>query len=130
MFGEMRPYVLHYFLVDDSIEIREVHKPNDGHDPFPVLLRRQRLPKDRNNVDCKFFYCLTGNDFISWYVVLKLSWLIYLSYDLASFPMIVMELTDHEVKEWFTPEDFAIGKTLFIYGRRVLIYDCDEFTKK
>nr|CAB3241327.1 EFHC1 [Phallusia mammillata] len=98
MFGEMRPYVLHYFLVDDSIEIREVHKPNDGHDPFPVLLRRQRLPKDRNNVD-------------------------------SSFPMIVMELTDHEVKQWFTPQDFAIGKTLFIYGRRVLIYDCDEFTK-
>ncbi|CAK8696625.1 unnamed protein product [Clavelina lepadiformis] len=98
MFGEMRPYVLHYFLVDDTIEIREVQKPNDGHDPFPVLLRRQRLPKNRSDIH-------------------------------SSFPMIVMELTDHEVKEWFNPQDFAIGKTLFIYGRRVLIYDCDDFTK-
>ena len=42
--------IMHYFLVDDSIEIREVHEPNDGHDPFPVLLRRQKLPKDRNAV--------------------------------------------------------------------------------
>jgi len=53
MFGEMRPFILHYFLVDDTIEIREVHKANDGRDPFPVLVRRQRLPKDRNDVACK-----------------------------------------------------------------------------
>jgi hypothetical protein len=32
-------------LVDDSIEIREVQKPNNGRDPFPILLRRQSLPK-------------------------------------------------------------------------------------
>lgn len=98
MFGEMRPFILHFFLVDDTIEIREVHKANDGHDPFPVLVRRQRMPKDRNNVA-------------------------------SSFPGIVMELTDNEVKEWFTPADFAIGKTLFVYGRKLLVYDCDEFTK-
>ena len=56
MFGEMRPFVLHYFLVDDTIEIREVHEPNDGRDPFPVLLRRQRLPVDRYNVECRYRY--------------------------------------------------------------------------
>jgi hypothetical protein len=32
-------------LVDDSIEVREVPKPNNGRDPFPILLRRQRLQK-------------------------------------------------------------------------------------
>ena len=36
---------MHYHLVDDSIEIREVQKPNSGRDPFPILLRRQTLPK-------------------------------------------------------------------------------------
>ena len=42
--------ILHYYLVDDSVEVREVHEPNDGRDPFPVLLRRQKLPKDRDAV--------------------------------------------------------------------------------
>ncbi len=36
---------MHYHLVDDSIEVREVQKPNNGRDPFPILLRRQSLPK-------------------------------------------------------------------------------------
>ena len=31
--------------MDDSIEVREVQKPNNGRDPFPILLRRQSLPK-------------------------------------------------------------------------------------
>jgi hypothetical protein len=31
--------------VDDSAEVREVQSPNNGRDPFPILLRRQQLPK-------------------------------------------------------------------------------------
>jgi len=39
------PYVIHYYLADDTVEIREVHHPNDGRDAFALLLRRQKLPK-------------------------------------------------------------------------------------
>lgn len=46
--------ILHYYLVDDTVEIREVHKPNDGRDPFPVLICRQKLAKNRDNVECKY----------------------------------------------------------------------------
>jgi hypothetical protein len=35
----------HYFLANDTVEIREVHFPNDGRDSFSVYLRRQRLPQ-------------------------------------------------------------------------------------
>ncbi|XP_026197308.1 EF-hand domain-containing protein 1 [Anabas testudineus] len=45
LFGDTKPVTIQYFLVDDTVEIREVHKPNSGRDPFPVLMRRQRLPK-------------------------------------------------------------------------------------
>jgi len=38
------PYIIHYFLADDSVEIREVHHPNDGRDAFPKLLQRSKLP--------------------------------------------------------------------------------------
>jgi len=47
----------------------------------------------------------------------------------SDFPLGAMEITDEEVKEYFSPVDFAIGKTIIIYGRRFLIYDVDNFTK-
>lgn len=45
MFGECRNYIIHYYLMDDTIDIREVHERNDGRDPFPLLMNRQRIPK-------------------------------------------------------------------------------------
>ena len=42
--SEDLPFVVHYYLADDTVEIRECHHPNDGRDSFPLLLRRQRLP--------------------------------------------------------------------------------------
>jgi len=44
------PYTVHYYLADDTIEIRECHHPNDGRDAFALLLRRQKLP-DRFDVN-------------------------------------------------------------------------------
>ena len=38
-------YILHYFLADDTLEIREVSLPNSGKDPFPVTVKRQKLPR-------------------------------------------------------------------------------------
>ena len=43
--SEDLPYVIHYYLADDTVEVREVHHPNDGRDPFSLLLRRQKLPQ-------------------------------------------------------------------------------------
>eukprot|EP00039_Didymoeca_costata_P014114 m.224231 g.224231 ORF g.224231 m.224231 type:complete len:552 (+) comp15948_c0_seq8:136-1791(+) len=54
MFGELRSFILHYYLVDDTIEIREVHPPNDGRDPFPILLNRQCVPRNFKNVPIDF----------------------------------------------------------------------------
>jgi len=98
MFGELRKFVIHYYLVDDTLEVREVHTANDGRDPFPILINRHRVPKDR--------------------------------YDVKSvFPGITMELTEQEIKEYLTPRDFSIGKTVIIYNRPFLIYEVDNFTK-
>lgn len=36
---------VHYFLSDDTIEVRSVHGPNSGRDPVPVMVKRGRIPK-------------------------------------------------------------------------------------
>ncbi|KAL4485443.1 hypothetical protein ABPG72_008311 [Tetrahymena utriculariae] len=44
VFSEI-PFFLHYYLADDTLEIREIHRQNSGRDPFPLYLKRQKLPK-------------------------------------------------------------------------------------
>ncbi|KAL0103394.1 hypothetical protein PUN28_017572 [Cardiocondyla obscurior] len=39
-------YRVMYFLADNTVAIREIHKPNDGKDPVAMLLKRMRVPKD------------------------------------------------------------------------------------
>ncbi|CAD8191366.1 unnamed protein product [Paramecium octaurelia] len=38
-------YILHYYLADDTIEIKEINSANSGRVPFPMMLRRQKLPR-------------------------------------------------------------------------------------
>ncbi len=98
MYGELRPFIIQYYLVDDTMEVREVHKPNDGRDPFPILIKRQKIPKDRYNVK-------------------------------SNFSAIYLELSDNEVKQYYKPADFGMGKTVNIFSRNFTVYDMDNFTK-
>ncbi|XP_067150955.1 EF-hand domain-containing protein 1 [Apteryx mantelli] len=70
MFGENRPYIIHYYLADDTVEVREIHKPNDGRDPFPVLIKRQRLPKTFVDKKKTFPSCvleISDQEVLEWY---------------------------------------------------------------
>lgn len=89
---------MHYYLVNDTVELREIHEPNDGHDPFPVLLARQKAPRNHADVPMEF-------------------------------PSSVLEKSDAEQPDVLSPADFAIGKVVNIFGRDLLLYDCDNFTK-
>eukprot|EP00397_Hematodinium_sp_SG-2012_P017611 GEMP01018017.1.p1 GENE.GEMP01018017.1~~GEMP01018017.1.p1 ORF type:complete len:716 (+),score=137.92 GEMP01018017.1:197-2344(+) len=42
---ERKPFVLFYYLADDTIMIREEFPPNCGRDAFPVFYRRARMPR-------------------------------------------------------------------------------------
>lgn len=50
MFGDPREMILHYFLADDTIEIREIMLPNAGRDAVPTFLHRCKLPKVVDNL--------------------------------------------------------------------------------
>ncbi|NWW89265.1 EFHC1 protein, partial [Rhynochetos jubatus] len=70
MFGENRPYIIHYYLADDTVEVREVYKQNDGRDPFPILMKRQRLPKTFVDKKKTFPSCvleISDQEVLEWY---------------------------------------------------------------
>ncbi|XP_054675408.1 EF-hand domain-containing protein 1 isoform X1 [Grus americana] len=70
VFGENRPYIIHYYLADDTVEIREVYRQNDGRDLFPVLIKRQRLPKTFVDKKKTFPSCvleISDQEVLEWY---------------------------------------------------------------
>lgn len=49
---EEKPYIMNYYLADNTVEIREIKVNNSGKDPYPYLLRKSKLSKKP-----KFSYC-------------------------------------------------------------------------
>ena len=41
----MREFILHYFLADDEIEVKEVIPENAGRDSLPMFLNKGKIPK-------------------------------------------------------------------------------------
>ncbi|KAH0569663.1 Flagella associated protein [Spironucleus salmonicida] len=46
-FGEVRNFIIQYFLADDNIQVLEDLPANCGRDPWPVFLRKQKVPRSR-----------------------------------------------------------------------------------
>ncbi|XP_004696414.1 EF-hand domain-containing protein 1 isoform X1 [Echinops telfairi] len=70
MFGECRSYIIHYYLMDDTVEIREIHERNNGRDPFPLLVNRQHLPKVLVENAKNFPQCvleISDQEVLEWY---------------------------------------------------------------
>ncbi|EAX87685.1 MGC84469 protein, putative [Trichomonas vaginalis G3] len=44
-FGDLRQFVIHYYLSDDTMEVLEVRHQNDGRDPVPSFVKRGQIPK-------------------------------------------------------------------------------------
>jgi hypothetical protein len=47
---ERRPFMILYFLADDTVEIREQYPLNCGRDNFPIFFRRAKMPRDVQEV--------------------------------------------------------------------------------
>lgn len=45
MEGGFNYFTLNYFLADSKVEVKELRYQNSGRDPFPLMLKRQKLPK-------------------------------------------------------------------------------------
>ncbi|XP_055611860.1 EF-hand domain-containing protein 1-like [Uranotaenia lowii] len=96
--GEKMTYKMYYFLEDDTVSIKELKENSEGRDYFPMMLRRQKLPKNWKD-------------------------------KLVTYPSIALELSEAEVSEYYSPKDFLVGGTIFVYGRKFLLLNCDQFTR-
>eukprot|EP01086_Lenisia_limosa_P012723 TRINITY_DN41257_c0_g1_i1.p1 TRINITY_DN41257_c0_g1~~TRINITY_DN41257_c0_g1_i1.p1 ORF type:complete len:580 (-),score=165.85 TRINITY_DN41257_c0_g1_i1:31-1770(-) len=64
VYGQVRKFVLHHFLVDSTTEVRSVSEVNTGREGGPVFVRRQKLPKKNFSVsdDVGEVECYTAED--------------------------------------------------------------------
>ncbi|XP_040122081.1 EF-hand domain-containing family member C2 [Oryx dammah] len=120
VFGDRRELILHYFLSDDTIEIKEVLPHNSGRDSMSLFLQRRKLPKygppgvyqpgqltDRTVLNVYGGYSETR---VHGYLLDK--------YNLGKLD-----------QEFYKDTDLSIGTTINVWGRKVLLCDCDDFTK-
>uniref|UniRef100_A0A8C4M6K1 EF-hand domain containing 2 n=1 Tax=Equus asinus asinus TaxID=83772 RepID=A0A8C4M6K1_EQUAS len=120
LFGDRRELILHYFLSDDTIEIKEVLPHNSGWNAMPFFLQRGKLPKYgppgvyqpgeiTDRIVLNVYGGLVENR-VDGYLLDK--------YKLGKV---------HQ--EFYKDSDLSIGTTINVWGRKVLLCDCDEFTK-
>nr|BAC26479.1 unnamed protein product [Mus musculus] len=120
LFGDRREFVLHYFLCDGTVEIREVLPSNSGRDAMSSFLRRGKLPK----YGPPGIYQpgqITDRAVLNVYGGLS-EWRAD-GYLLDKYQLGKVE------QDFYTDQDLSIGATINVWGRKVLLCDCDEFTK-
>ncbi|NXC38118.1 EFHC2 protein, partial [Penelope pileata] len=119
MFHDPRELVLHYYLSDDTIDIKEVMPVNSGRDAVPLFLRRDKLPK----------YAPTGlyqPGTITNHTVLNV---FGGSAGNKSRYILDSRKTGAVHQEFYKDNDLKIGAVINVWGRKIMLCDCDEFTK-
>ncbi|XP_075583157.1 EF-hand domain-containing family member C2 [Pelecanus crispus] len=120
MFHDPRELVLHYYLSDDTIDIKEIVPVNSGRDAVPLFLRRDKLPK----------YAPTGlyqPGTITSRTVLNV-----FGKSVGDRGRYILDnrKTGAVHQEFYRDSDLKIGAVINVWGRKVILCDCDEFTKE
>ncbi|XP_030055562.1 EF-hand domain-containing family member C2 isoform X2 [Microcaecilia unicolor] len=119
LFGDLRELVVHYFLADDTMEVLEVVKSNSGRDSAPVLIHRMKLPKNAP-VD------LPRPGQITTHTVLN----VFGPMGHGSRYLLDRLETGALEQDFYKDCDLKIGAIINAWGRRIVLCDCDEFTKE
>uniref|UniRef100_A0A8C2B8G9 EF-hand domain (C-terminal) containing 2 n=1 Tax=Cyprinus carpio TaxID=7962 RepID=A0A8C2B8G9_CYPCA len=119
MFGDPRELILHYFLADDTMEIYEFVLPNSGRDTVPKFLHRGKLPKQAP-IPKRQPGEITDRRVLNVFGPVG-----------QGERYILDSLKTGAVEEEFHKDrDLTIGGVINVWGRRVIICDCDNFTKE
>uniref|UniRef100_UPI00398EE918 EF-hand domain-containing family member C2 n=1 Tax=Pristiophorus japonicus TaxID=55135 RepID=UPI00398EE918 len=118
-FGDYRVLILHYYLADDTVEIREVLPPNSGRDAVGVFLHRGKLPK---HVPDRLYHPgeITDHTLLNTFGPMGRE----------SRFMLDSLNTGNVTQEIYKDCDLMIGTVINAWGRKIVLCDCDEFTKE
>ncbi|CAL7948730.1 unnamed protein product [Xylocopa violacea] len=116
--GIVHDLEIHYYLADNTMEIKENVPPNTGRDSGPMFLRRMKIPKFFTEIDP----IGTGDPYIVLNVMGEDTSHGYYTVD----PLNAGKLN----KEYYKENELGIGARINIFGRIVVITDMDAFTKE
>lgn len=116
--GVLHDLEIYYYLADDTIEIKDIVPPNAGRDSSFMFMKRAKLPKT--------YTSLPGPGAGAPFTVLNV-----LGPGLQGGRYVADPLDcGKEVVDYYKENDLTIGGVINCYGRRILLTDCDPFTKK
>ena len=119
---DRRNLVLLYFLADDTIQIAEKHPESGGRYPAPTFLKRTKVPKDPD-----LLVNIPGS--LSEQTLLnvvttpgtgrrKKHHMLADNRDLTS-----------RLVQYYDAADLKLGMEISICGKKILLHDCDQFTR-
>ncbi|OXB79748.1 UNVERIFIED_CONTAM: hypothetical protein H355_010216, partial [Colinus virginianus] len=118
-FHDPRKLILHYYLSDDTIDIKEIIPVNSGRDVVPLFLRRDKLPKHAptglyqpGTITSRTVLNVFGN-----------------SVGNRGRYILDNRKTGAVHQEFYRDSDLKIGAVINVWGRKLMLCDCDEFTK-
>lgn len=114
--GDVRNLELCFYLSDDTMDIKEIFSPNSGRNCPATFLKRGKLPMDWQGQR------LPGEQ-------TAVTVLNVLGGGLRSGRYVVDVLgTGKKHFAYYTDKDLKIGAVLNVYGRSVVLTNCDKFT--
>lgn len=117
-YGILHNLIVQFYLADDTIDIREILPDNAGADSTSTFLRRGKLPK--------YYKGLPGLGADEPFTVLNV-----LGPGLQGGRYIADPLNcGKEEIEYYKDKDFSIGGIINCYGRKIVLTDCDDYTKE
>ncbi|CAH1175792.1 unnamed protein product [Phaedon cochleariae] len=115
-YGYVHHLQFRYYLADDTIEIKELQEESGGEPAF-IFLKRGKLPKVYKELPTP------GHN--SDYTVLNV-----LGSSLSSRRYIIDPLDcGRQNIDFYTERDLSIAAVINCYGRKIVLTDCDSFTK-
>ncbi|KAF5307016.1 hypothetical protein FQR65_LT18488 [Abscondita terminalis] len=118
LYGYFHHLEVHYYLADDTIDMREVVIDNAGRSSGFLFIRRAKLVKTYKGLPG-----IGGHD--------RETLLNVLGTDIGSIRSVSDCLNCGKEKvEYYSEQDLTIGGVLNCYGRKVVLTDCDPYTKE